>query len=85
MDTRMKMIDEFGKELNCNVIAIFYKDEKNYIAYTDGTGTDGKLDILVSNFKIDGSKTVLSDIEESDWPFVENYLEENLSDGDYDD
>lgn len=77
MDNKMILIDKDGKEQKCDVVALFNNPKINaeYVAYTDGTTTDGKLNLLVSRCSFKGEKLQLEEIvDEKEWQFIDNHL-----------
>ena len=82
----MTLIDASGKKIECVVVAIFRDGEKNYIAYTDGSMTNGEKDLMVSKFILDGDTVRLCEITlESEWDYVQNYLDSVVFDEDDED
>ena len=87
MKQELILIDENGKEIKCNVIALWHRGSDSYIAYTDGTIADEKEEIYASKFvSKDGSIELVSIDSDSEWDYVDEYLNENVfSIGDIDD
>ncbi len=87
MKQELNLIDENGKEIQCKVVAIWHKGNDSYIAYTDGTITDGKEEIFASKFvNKDGSIELVSIDSDAEWDYVDEYLNDNIfSIGDLDD
>lgn len=85
MEPKMIIVGDDGKELECNVVAIWTNDSAKYVAYTDGTKTDDKLDLLVSKYEEHGGNIKLVPIEDDkEWKYVSKFLEDNLyEDGDF--
>lgn len=79
MQGKLTYKDETGKNVECDVIAVFKNGGNDYIAYTDNKVEDGKRDLLVSKYKTNGAETQLIPIEDdTEWNFVEEYLTKNL-------
>ena len=57
---------EDGKTINLNVIAKWSDNINNYVAYSDSTKTNDKLDIFVSKYKVENNKYVLYAIEDKE-------------------
>jgi len=74
------VLDENGKEVECEVIVTFESDEtgKNYIVYTDNTlDENGCTKVFASIFDPNSDDMVLQPIEtEKEWAIVELILEE---------
>lgn len=74
------VLDENGKEVECEVIVTFESDEtgKNYIVYTDNTlDENGCTKVFASIFEPNSDDMVLQPIEtEKEWAIVELILEE---------
>ena len=74
------VLDENGKEVECEVIVTFESDEtgKNYIVYTDNTlDENGCTKVFASIFEPNSDDMVLHPIEtEKEWAIVELILEE---------
>lgn len=73
------VIDNDGKEVECEVLFTFESDEtkKNYIVYTDNTKDDeGNIKVYASIYKPDADNTELESIEtEREWKIIETILE----------
>lgn len=79
MEDILKLIDKDGHEIECEIVAIFRKDEKNYVAYTEKKDTSDKKDLLVSRFVKRADKVELEEItSDSEWESVEEYLENEV-------
>lgn len=87
------VIDDKGKDLECEVLFTFDSDEtgKHYIIYmahnedgTPGTDEEGNVKVYASTFDPDDSNTALGAIEtEKEWKIIETILESLQSkDGD---
>ena len=74
------VLDENGKEVECEVIVTFESDEtgKNYIVYTDNTlDENGCTKVFASIFDPNSDDMVLQPIKtEKEWAIVELILEE---------
>ena len=73
------VIDDNGKEIECEVLFTFESDEtnKNYIVYTDNTTDDeGNVKVYASTFDPNAESTELKPIEsEREWKIIETILE----------
>ena len=75
-----KVINDEGKEIECEVLFTFESDEtkKNYIVYTDNTiDEEGNTKVYASIYNPDEDETKLLPIEtEKEWKIIETILEE---------
>ena len=75
-----KVINEEGKEIECEVLFTFESDEtkKNYIVYTDNTvDSEGNTKVYASIYNPNEDETKLIPIEtEKEWKIIETILEE---------
>ena len=75
-----KVLDENGKEVECEVLFTFESDEtgRNYIVYTDNTlDEEGNTKVYASIYNPDEEETKLLPIEsEKEWKIIETILEE---------
>ena len=75
-----KVINDEGKEVECEVLFTFESDEtkKNYIVYTDNTlDEEGNTKVYASIYKPEEDETKLLPIEtEKEWKIIETILEE---------
>ena len=75
-----KVIDDEGKEVECEVLFTFESDEtgKNYIVYTDNTTDEaGNTKVYASIYNPDEDETRLEPIEtEKEWKIIETILDE---------
>jgi len=75
-----KVINDEGKEVECEVLFTFESDEtkKNYIVYTDNTvDEEGNTKVYASIYNPDQDETKLLPIEtEKEWKIIETILEE---------
>ena len=75
-----KVINDEGKEVECEVLFTFESDEtkKNYIVYTDNTlDDDGNTKVYASIYNPDEDETKLIPIEtEKEWKIIETILDE---------
>lgn len=75
-----KVIDEKGKEIECEVLFTFESDEtnKNYMVYTDNSlDDDGKIRVYAAIYEPDKEETTLQPIEtEKEWKIIETILEQ---------
>jgi len=75
-----KVINDEGKEVECEVLFTFESDEtkKNYIVYTDNTtDEDGNTKVYASIYTPDQDETKLEPIEtDKEWKIIETILEE---------
>lgn len=75
-----KMIDENGKEKECEVLFTFESDEthKNYIVYTDNTtDEEGNTKVFASIFNPKEPESKLLPIEtEKEWTIIKTILAE---------
>lgn len=78
-NNKFKVIDNEGKEVECEVLFTFESDEtkKNYIVYTDNTKDEiGNIKVYASIFDPNSETTKLDPIEtEKEWNIIENILE----------
>ena len=74
------VIDDNGKEIECEVLFTFESDEtnKNYIVYTDNTiDEEGNTKVYASIYEPDQEDLKLTPIEtEKEWKIVETILNE---------
>ena len=77
---RFKVIDENGKEIECEVLFTFESDEtnKNYIVYTDNTTDEGgNTKVYASIYTPDSENLNLQHIEtDKEWKIIETILNE---------
>ena len=89
---KFKVIDDKGKEIECEVLFTFESDEtgKNYIVYTDNTtGEQGNTKVYASIYTPNEENLNLTAIEtEKEWKIIETILNElqeevksNMEDG----
>lgn len=75
-----KMVDENGKEKECEVLFTFESDEthKNYIVYTDNTSDEaGNTRVFASIFNPDDPNSKLLPIDtEKEWSIIKTILAE---------
>ena len=75
-----KVMNEEGKEVECEVLFTFESEEtkKNYIVYTDNTtDDDGNTKVYASIYNPNDEKSILYPIEsEKEWKIVETILSE---------
>lgn len=75
-----KVIDENGKEIECEVLFTFESTEtnKNYIVYTDdSTDEEGNTRVYASIYNPDEEELKLSPIEtDKEWKIIETVLNE---------
>jgi len=75
-----KVIDENGKEIECEVLFTFESEEtgKNYIVYTDNTTDEsGNTKVYASIYNPGEENLVLTAIEtEKEWKIIETILNE---------
>lgn len=75
-----KVIDDQGKEIECEVLFTFESDEtkKNYIVYTDNTQDDeGNTKVYASIYTPNEEDLKLTPIEtEKEWKIIETILNE---------
>ena len=75
-----KVLDENGKEVECEVLFTFESDEtkKKYIVYTDDSTDDaGNVKVYASTYIENGDKYNLSPIEtDKEWKVIETILNE---------
>ncbi len=82
MDEKMtfKVINDEGKEIECEVLFTFESEEtnKNYIVYTDNTtDEEGNTKVYASIYNPDEDETKLIPIEsEKEWKIIETILDE---------
>lgn len=76
---KFKVMDDKGKEVECEVLFTFDSEEtkKSYIVYTDNTTDDeGNVRVYASTYEPGKENTTLSPIEsEREWKIVETVLE----------
>lgn len=86
MEEFMILTDENGNKKKCEIIALFQKNNNNYIAYTEEDDKNIPKDLLVSKFQKNGSSINLISIDtDEEWEIVEQYLENELYTGGEDD
>ncbi len=89
---KFKVIDDKGKEIECEVLFTFESDEtgKNYIVYTDNTTDEqGNTKVYASIYTPNEENLNLTAIEtEKEWKIIETILNElqeevksNMEDG----
>lgn len=80
MNEKMILTNELGTEITCTIVAMWTKDQNNYIAYTDGTyDNNGKEELYVSKYKkVKESLKMIPITSEKEWDYVDEYLEKNL-------
>lgn len=75
-----KVINDEGKEVECEVLFTFESDEtkKNYIVYTDNTlDEEGNTKVYASIYNPDEDETKLLPIEtDKEWKIIETILDE---------
>ena len=75
-----KVINDEGKEIECEVLFTFESDEtkKNYIVYTDNTvDEEGNTKVYASIYNPEQDETKLLPIEtDKEWKIIETILEE---------
>ena len=75
-----KVINDEGKEIECEVLFTFESDEteKNYIVYTDNTvDEEGNTKVYASIYNPDEDETKLLPIEtDKEWKIIETILDE---------
>lgn len=75
-----KVINDEGKEIECEVLFTFESDEtgKNYIVYTDNTTDEvGNTKVYASIYNPDEEETKLEPIEtDKEWKIIETILDE---------
>ena len=75
-----KVINDEGKEIECEVLFTFESDEtkKNYIVYTDNTvDEEGNTKVYASIYNPDQDETKFLPIEtDKEWKIIETILEE---------
>ena len=75
-----KVINDEGKEVECEVLFTFESDEtkKNYIVYTDNTiDEEGNTKVYASIYNPNEDETKLIPIEtEKEWKIIETILDE---------
>jgi uncharacterized protein YrzB (UPF0473 family) len=73
------VIDDEGKEVQCEVLFTFDSDEtgKHYIIYTDNTtDEEGNTKVFASTFDPENEKTALGAIEtDKEWKIIETILD----------
>ena len=77
--TKFTVLDENGKEVECEVLFTFDSEEtnKSYIVYTDNTtDEEGNTKVYASIFNPNDEKTELIPIEtDREWKIIETILE----------
>ena len=76
-DLKFKSIDEFGNEVEYEIIAFVDSDaqQKNYIFYTDNKVENGKNRVFVSLYKKNGDDIEIISIDKKeDWDFIIEHL-----------
>lgn len=84
MKPTMTLIDESGKEIECTIVAKWSDGNINYVAYTDGSETDGELDLFISKYETtDDGFNLIPITQEAEWKRVNDFLDNmQLEDGD---
>lgn len=76
---KFTLLDEDGKEVECEILFTFYSEEtkKDYMVYTDNTtDKDGNVKVYASIYKPNDSKTELIPIEtDREWKIIETILD----------
>lgn len=79
-ESRFKVINDEGKEVECDVLFTFdsVETQKSYIVYTDNTrDEDGNVCVFASVYNLRDDETRLLPIEsDKEWKVVEIILEE---------
>lgn len=71
-----KVYDKNNKEINCQIIFTFEKDNKNFIVYYDEEN-----DILASYYKLEGDKAIITPItDDNDFDLVDKEIEKRMKD-----
>ena len=75
----MVIEDENGIKKECSIIAR-WKDIFDYVAYTDGTKTDGELDLFINRCQIndDGTIKLIAIQDDDEWKKVNDFLDHYL-------
>ena len=78
----MVVEDNEGLKKNCSVVAKWH-DGVDYIAYTDGTQTDGETNLFVSKYITENGVIKLEPItDDLEWKKANEFLDKNLYEGD---
>jgi len=79
MKESMTLLNENNQEITCNIIAKWSHNNNNYIAYTDGTKEQEKLNLFISKYIIDNNNLKLEEItNDEEWEYVNQFLNEHL-------
>lgn len=71
-----------GENKKLEVIAVFHSDKHKYIAYNDGTESNGKLNVIVSRYiEHDGTVDLFEVETAEEWKFINDYLNEHVFGG----
>ena len=73
-----KVYDKNNKEINCQIIFTFEKDNKNFIVYYDE-----EKDILASYYKLEGEKAIIFPItDDKDYDLVDQEIKKRMNNND---
>jgi len=83
---KFNVIDNNGKQIDCDVIFTFKDDSNNisYIVYTDGTHDEsGDLKIYSSRYVLENGNYILKAIENDyEWNMIDNMIEARFNEVD---
>ena len=78
MYEKITLLDSNNNEIECSIIASWQYKENNYIAYTDGTKTEDKLDLYVSKYTKKDNNIKLIALTDDEWNYANKYLDTYL-------
>ena len=84
---KFNVIDNNGKQIECDVIFTFKDDSNNisYIVYTDGTKDEsGDLEIYSSRYVLENDNYILQAIENDyEWNMIDNMIASRFNEVDW--
>jgi uncharacterized protein YrzB (UPF0473 family) len=79
MKQEMVLFDENNNEVKCNIVATWKNNDAKYVAYTDGSFSNGKKQLYVSKVISENEKMMISDItDDNEWENVSDYLKKHF-------
>jgi uncharacterized protein YrzB (UPF0473 family) len=79
MGQEMILFDENNNEVKCNIVATWKNNDAKYVAYTDGSFSNGKKQLFVSKVISENEKMKIYDIQDdNEWKYVNDYLENHF-------
>ena len=77
---KFDIINEFGNKITCTMLFCFKNETNQYVVYTNGHRTNGKLDVYASRYNIVDKQYVLTNInDDAEWNLVDQHLASYLS------